>query len=206
MKKDHLNLDFVEDESHAFVPNLDNTTEIAKTLVAFANTNGGTLIVGAKSNKKMVGIFPSDEIEKLKSVSMNCNPLLVCKTEVQEIGFRLILIVQVKKTGTGPHFSVNTSGKKEAWIREGAQNLRANKLLLSSWKYKDENGCLPDVFSVQECRIIEIIKENPDISLTQIYKKSQFTIDTVDYSLVRLLNWNVIKMRIAENACFFNLQ
>src|SRR5262245_46673150 len=46
-------------EFKAFVPTED---AVAKVLVAFANTNGGTLIIGVKDDATIVGV-PEDQIK-----------------------------------------------------------------------------------------------------------------------------------------------
>lgn len=205
MKSDKINLNLGQNESQVFVQNLDDSFEIAKTLVALANTKGGKLIVGLKSNGKIIGIFPDDEIEKLRCISKGCIPELFYQIEIQEIGFRLILIVSIEKSLNPPHFVINEFGKKITYIRVGMQNVLANKIRLQMWKYKDQNGEFPNLFSPEEFKIIEIIKSNPSISHTQIYKKSDIAIDTIDYCLVRLINWNIIQMEITESGSFFSV-
>ena len=204
METDDLDFRLGESESQAFVQNLENAAEIARTLTAFANTCDGKLIVGLKSNGKVTGIFPDEELDRLKNIILAENLHLNYETKILAIGFRFVLIIYVEKSNTRPHFSRNELGKKEACIRVGKQNIPANKILLSTWKY--ENATQPTTLSPDEYQLIELIKENSNISLTQIYKKSQIPINIVDYSLVRLINWNIIEIKTTEKGCFFGVQ
>lgn len=205
MKSDKIDLSLEQNESQAFVQNLDDSFEIAKTLVAFANTNGGKLVVGLKPNGKIVGIFPDSEIKKLKNITKKCLPEISYHIEVKEVNFRLILIVNIEKSLAPPHFLINEQNKKVTYIRADDQNVLANKICIQAWKYKDQNGELPNMFSPEESKIIEIIKSISGISLSQIYKKSDKGIDTIDYCLVRLINWNIIQMKITETGAYFSV-
>lgn len=205
MKSNKIAFPFDQNESQTFVQNLDDSFEIAKTLVAFANTNGGKLIVGVKSNYKIIGIFPEDEIRKLENINKECFPQLSFQTEIQERGFRFILIISIEKSSILPHYINDQLNKKVTYIRVGQQNILASKLQIQAWKYKDRNSVCPGLLSPEESKIVEIIKLNPQISQTQIYKKSDFPIDTIDYCLVRLINWKKIQMKITETGSIFDI-
>lgn len=194
-----------ENESQTFCKNLDDSIEIAKTIVAFANTKGGRLVIGLKSNGKIIGILPSDEISKLEKIISTYALSLDISSKIIEIGFRLILIVEIKKSDILPVYFSNESNKKEVYIRNDKRNITANKLLLGTWKYEEKNGNLPEKLSDKEIQIVEIIKLNPNLSLTQIYKRSNLAIDEVDYTLIRLINWQVVEMKITEISSFFNV-
>lgn len=203
MKADSLGIYLGENENQSFVQNLDDSIEIAKTIIAFANTKGGKLIVGLKPNGKIIGIFPSDEINKLDRIIDVCDPNLKVNSQIVEIGFRLLLVVNIEKSDIHPLYFTNESGKKEVYVRSNKLNILANKILLNVWKFKEKNGDLPEILSDNEIQIVDIIKLNPNLSLTQIYKKSNLTIDEVDYILVRLINWKIVETKITETGSFF---
>lgn len=203
MKADSLGIYLGENENQSFVQNLDDSIEIAKTIIAFANTQGGKLNVGLKPNGKIIGIFPNDEINKLDRIIDVCDPNLKVDSQIVEIGFRLVLVVNIEKSDIPPLYFTNESGKKEAYIRSNKLNILANKILLNVWKFKEKNGDLPEILSDNEIQIVDIIKLSPNLSLTQIYKKSNLTIDEVDYILVRLINRKKIEMKITEIGSFF---
>lgn len=203
MKADSLGIYLGENENQSFVQNLDDSIEIAKTIIAFTNTKGGKLIVGLKPNGKIIGIFPSDEINKLDRIIDVCDPNLKVNSQIVEIGFRLLLVVNIEKSDIHPLYFTNESGKKEVYVRCNKLNILANKILLNVWKFKEKNGDLPEILSDNEIQIVDIIKLNPNLSLTQIYKKANLTIDEVDYILVRLINWKIVETKITETGSFF---
>ena len=50
-----------EHQQQDFKFRIDSTAKIAKTLSAFANTDGGKLLIGVKDNGKITGIDPEEE-------------------------------------------------------------------------------------------------------------------------------------------------
>ena len=44
---------------------IDDSKKIARTLAAFANTDGGRLLIGVKDNGKITGIDPNEEIHMI---------------------------------------------------------------------------------------------------------------------------------------------
>ena len=51
-----------EGQQLGFTIRIDNKQEVARTLVAFANTDGGKLLIGVKDNGKAIGVDPEDEL------------------------------------------------------------------------------------------------------------------------------------------------
>ncbi|MEX2513026.1 MAG: ATP-binding protein [Cyclobacteriaceae bacterium] len=108
MKPEGLHLDF----KHG----LTSQKKIAKTLLAFANTEGGEIIVGVSDERKFIGIDPQEEMFMVFEAIRNyCQPTINVKFEVfefnpleEEIGQneKYLLIVNVPKSETSPHLFV----------------------------------------------------------------------------------------------------
>ena len=54
-----------EDESLDYKQTITSASKIAKTMAAFANHHGGTLLVGVKDNRKVSGIKSDEEFYML---------------------------------------------------------------------------------------------------------------------------------------------
>lgn len=64
-----------EGERLDFKQSINNAEKIAKTLVAFANTSGGKLLVGISDQKKITGIDEHEEIYMIdKAAREFCHP------------------------------------------------------------------------------------------------------------------------------------
>src|SRR6056297_2365686 len=85
---------------------LSSPLPILKTLVAFANTAGGTLIVGLADDRHPVGVEdPLAEEERLCNlIADSISPRLVPSVELATVDGKTLLVVELFLSGTRPHF------------------------------------------------------------------------------------------------------
>ncbi|MCL6259876.1 ATP-binding protein [Aquiflexum sp. TKW24L] len=109
-----------ESQTIDFKQLIKSPQKIAKTLVAFANTEGGIIVIGVSDNKKIIGIDPEEEIFMVeKAISENCTPPPIIHFELFEtLGMdeknieieKSVLLVHVQKS-TQKHFFKNENGE-----------------------------------------------------------------------------------------------
>ncbi len=96
-----------EGKTLEFKRDISSPRNILKTLVAFANTAGGRLIIGVEDDSKAVlGVEnPLDEEERLCSlIADNIEPRLVPNVEMVSFEDKTLLIVEVYPSGSRPHW------------------------------------------------------------------------------------------------------
>ncbi len=97
---------------------------ILKTIVAFANTAGGTVVIGVKDKTKdLIGL--SDillEEERIANVvNDSISPHIFPEIEIQSIRGKELLIIRVPHS-VGPHFIKSEGSEKGVYIRFGSTN------------------------------------------------------------------------------------
>jgi len=115
-----------------FKQSINKRSRIAKTLIAFANTEGGKLIVGISDRKKIKGIDPEEEIFMINKANEEfCLPPVHLKFEVFEIDVLdgkeieeeiYVLIVHIAKSNRR-HAYKDPDGSMTVYLREGDQTL-----------------------------------------------------------------------------------
>lgn len=93
-----------------FVLNLDDEDSLLKIITAFANSDGGDLLIGINNKSKIIGLSPERAIEDLET--------LITKNKLSEkiqlhslyIGHHIVLRIQVFKSST--KHSLIEQGKK----------------------------------------------------------------------------------------------
>jgi len=115
-----------EGETIEFKENIPREpTELAETVVAFSNTNGGAILLGINDNGEITG-FRSPEIEKERVINIlrtHCEPPITPIIEVKYIQGKSILLLQVKEGDKKPY----TVGDKGVYIRCGATDRIATR-------------------------------------------------------------------------------
>lgn len=121
-----------ENEALDFKLSISNSSKIAKTLVAFANTRGGTIAIGINDHKKIIGIDPEEELFMInKAAEDYCIPPVQYKSAVYEISYLedeklaeelLILIIDVSKSNE-EHRLLSKENIPLKYIRIGDKNI-----------------------------------------------------------------------------------
>lgn len=118
-KPEDLHTEFKLQEAHP--------DDLAAALVAFANTDGGRLILGVADDRSVVGVSDPDRLARtVDSVaSQNCQPPITILQEIVAKDGRPILVVNVPKgderpyaTNRGVYFIRTTSGRRRASRQE----------------------------------------------------------------------------------------
>ena len=108
-----------ESKTLEFKVRVPETRLIASNLVAFANTNGGKLIIGVDKNQRIVGV---DNIEYARQVinqaGNTISPPLEINTQTLGIKGKKVLVVEIPKGDKSPYFAGG-----QAWQRVGVSNI-----------------------------------------------------------------------------------
>ena len=188
--------------SQIFIENSNDSIEVAKSIVALANSKGGSLYIGIKKTGKIIGVFPDVEILRISDITQSiCDPKISYTTTVLREGFRLILEISVLKSNSPPVYLIN-NGIRDVYIRKQCRTFKANSILENVLKYKFKFRLPPIELTQAEISIQNLINSNPKISLTQIYKKSKIPMKEIDTILVRLICWKLVYLEITENNSF----
>lgn len=102
--------------------------KIVREMVAFANAEGGTVLVGVDDDGTISGLrHPEGEAHVIRKALMLCRPLLQFSEEAIPVGgARSILRYDIPESARKPHFLLQ-DGTKEAYVRVGDESLRASR-------------------------------------------------------------------------------
>lgn len=78
--------------------------EMGKSIVAFANTNDGALIIGVSDDKTLRGCSMKDE-QSMTNTAHDCKPSIYPEIEKIEIDGKLIFVVKVRRSGSGVDYA-----------------------------------------------------------------------------------------------------
>ncbi len=116
-----------------FKRDLSSVKPLMKTLVAFANTAGGKLIIGIADDKQVIGVDdPLTEEERLGNlVADSITPRLVPSIEMVTIESKTLLIVEVYLSNTRPHWLTALGLERGVMVRLGSSNRQAGLELIA---------------------------------------------------------------------------
>jgi len=123
-----------ESKTLEFKENTKSLTSIVKTVIAFANTAGGTIVIGIKDKEKQImGVEkPLFEEEKLSNtIADSISPLIIPDIQILNIRNKELLAIQVPHM-VGPFYLKSAGLEYGTYVRLGSTNrLADSKIILS---------------------------------------------------------------------------
>lgn len=133
-------LKMIEEGEHQrqdFKTRVDDARKIARTLVAFANSDGGRLLIGVRDDGSVAGVQAEEEWHMIQEAAqVHCRPAVPFEVQVWKTEYRTILEVQIPRSAQRPHFCTSEEGGWVAYLRHGDQNLKANAVMVKVWQYE----------------------------------------------------------------------
>jgi predicted HTH transcriptional regulator len=195
---EHQQLDFKHE--------IDDARKIARAMAAFANSSGGTLLIGVKDNGSIVGIKTDEELYMLQAAAeYYSKPKISYKVEVIEIENKTILKVSIPASKTLPHFVKNESGKWQAYYRVDDKNILLNHLAIQILKNTHKQQRKRHVLSKNELKIIATFKENNIQNIKNIEEKSLLPYSIIQNTLIKLVQLNILTYKITISGISFEL-
>ena len=136
MKFNHL-LQSQEGKTLEFKRDLSSPENIMKTLVAFANTAGGILLIGVENDHTVIGIpgNPLDEEERLSNmIADSIAPRLIPNIELVPSKNLTLLAVEVFPSQLRPHYLKQKGEQQGVFVRLGSTNRQADLPLIEELK------------------------------------------------------------------------
>lgn len=112
---------------------ISDARKIAKSLSAFANTQGGRLLVGVKDNGKIAGVRSEEEIYMIDAAAqMYCQPPVKLENYIYKVEGKDVLEVRVAESDRKPICALDETGKAWAYVRIKDENILASPVHLKS--------------------------------------------------------------------------
>jgi predicted HTH transcriptional regulator len=197
-KGEGLHLDFKYEVSDA--------KKIARSLVAFANTDGGKLLIGIDDDGIIKGIQSEEEKFMIEHAAKEyCKPEVIFITEEWNIKGKKVLEVDIPISKNYPHKAPDQTGKYKAYIRFEDQNLVANSILVKIWNKEKSVKDIQLVFTDELKQILKFIEQNEPVTVHELKLKFNMSKFEAEHLLSDLIIFDVLKLEITETSINFYL-
>ena len=131
-----------EGKTLEFKRDLSSPEKVLNTLIAFANTAGGLLVIGVENGTKRVhGLLdPLKEEERLASlISDRIAPRLIPTVDVIAWRSAQLIVVEVFPSSNRPHYLKNLGPEEGVFVRIGSTNRKADAALTQEMRRMASN-------------------------------------------------------------------
>jgi len=173
---------------------ISDSRKIARSLVAFANTDGGRLLVGVKDNGRIAGVRSEEEYYMVESAAkMYSNPKIEFTTRQHFVDGKTVLEVIVEPSSEKPYFALDDEGKWWAYFRKDDENRLANKIMIEVWKLqKSPDGILIN-YSDDEKILLDYLATNEKISVSKFSRIAHLTYKKAEEIIINFRTLNILK-------------
>jgi predicted HTH transcriptional regulator len=197
-----------EHQQQDFKFRIDSNIKIAHTLSAFANTDGGRLLIGVKDNGKITGVDPAEEYFMIEGAAdLYCKPAVAFNYKIFDVDHRLVLLVDVPASLSRPHKVIEKDGTVQAYIRQDDQNFVANKVLLRYLSDRNPKTKAKNLvaYGPAERSLFDFLSVNDEISVSKFSRIAKIPLFKAEKILALFLKWEVIVFRASEKGIRFSL-
>ncbi len=185
---------------------VSDSKKIARTLAAFANTDGGILLIGVKDNGKVVGVNGDEEYYMVESAAqLYCKPPVLFEVQPWTVNGKTVLEVKVEKSNKRPHLAPDKDGKYSAYIRVADENFVANPILVKAWKKMGHHKSKAFAYTEKYNAMLNLLGENEQLSLLQLCKQLFISERETEDMLVELIVAGLVKVITTEKETFFKI-
>lgn len=185
---------------------INDSKKIAKSLVAFANTDGGRLLIGVKDNGKIAGIQTDEEFYMVEAAAkIYSNPPISFLTKQWQVEGKTVLEITINQSQIKPHFAKDDNGKWLAYIRIADENFLAHKIQIEVWKKQNSPKGIYLSYSDDERALIEFLQQNNSITFSKFLRVARTSRRKAEDILSNFIILNVIRMKTTTEGTFFSL-
>jgi predicted HTH transcriptional regulator len=170
-----------------FKHSINDSKKIARSLAAFANTQGGTLLVGVKDNGSIAGVNTDEEFYMVEAAStLYCKPEVPFEVARWNVNSKTVLEVKVKPSKLRPHKAPDKNGHYKAYIRVADENMVVTPTQLRIWKAERSRLSIGLNLSRAQTVLFEYLKQNPRITVDEFSKLGFLSTTEAERILVNL--------------------
>ncbi len=188
-----------------FKKTITSCEKIARTMVSFANNQGGRLLIGVADDGTIKGVKSEDEERYMitKAAHVFAKPALEPKFEEVYVDDKLVLIVDIAPGDLKPHYALAEDGKWWVYVRVKDKSVLASKIIVDVLKRSSqENGVLIE-YSAKEKNLLEYLEKADRITVKEYCDLIKVGRRAAQRILVNMILSGVIKVHTTEKEEYY---
>lgn len=196
-----------ESETLDFKQTISDASKIAKTLVAFANNKGGTLLIGVRDNGSICGIRSEDEKYMLELAgTFYCEPKIHVSYTEYEIDKKTVIEAKISAGVDKPYYAKDNDGKWWVYHRVNDQSLQASAVMFQVIKKQNRANVEMSSYSFLESEILKVLTLEKPLSLNDIVNLVKIKKNRVIYSLAKLIHFELVSVIHHQKLEYYRLK
>ena len=170
--------------------------KILREMVAFANTDGGVLLVGVNDDGSIPGLkYPDGEAHVISVALKQCRPALRITERYISIGnARWVIQYTIPESRKKLHYLIGTDKTKEAFVRVADQSIKASREIREITRQARRKNGVRFHYGEHEEFLMKYLDEKGSITLHEFIKLRNIRRFIASKKLVRLVLADVLSV------------
>lgn len=186
-----------EHQQQDFKYEISSVSKIAHSISAFANTDGGRLLVGVRDNGTIAGVRSDEEIYMIDAAAhTGCRPEVDCTWETVKAEGHTVLIATIPASTDRPVMAREEDGHWRAYVRVADENIVATPVHLALWRSDQHDAGTLMRFTEQQSSALDLLAKEGEAGLTlnQFCRRVMLSRKSAIRLLADLVRFYLVKM------------
>lgn len=194
-RKDFL-LELIEEGEHEhqdFKFAITDSKKISRSIAAFANNDGGRLLIGVKDNGSIAGMKGDEEYYMIDyAASSHCKPSQKVSYKLYNVAGKFVLWVDIQKSDKLV-YAIDESGKWKAYYRYRDENIQVPGSIAEIVKLQ-KSSKRTAIYADNEALVLEHIVKLGRVTIDSLYAEIKLSRKSLKESIANLVILNVVKL------------
>jgi len=196
-----------------FKRRISSPEKIARTIISFANTKGGTILFGVDDDGSIIGIeSEKSEVDLIEMAGRDfIDPPIQTEIEIVPFDGLDVIVCHVPESKLKPHYFLGSQDRENnentrVYIRVNDKTMMASKEVIRI--LRDENPDAPEMtvaIGENEKRLFQYLELHERITVREFGRLVNISDRRASRILVRLVRVGVIRIHTHEKEEFFTL-
>ena len=193
-----------EHQQQDFKYRVDDARKLAKSVSAFANTDGGRLLIGVRDDGFIAGVRKEGEIYVMHQAAYKyCQPEASVRFDTYHAEGRTVVIATVPPSNKKPICAQDEDGQMRAYIRIKDENIVASPVLFALWRESQKSQGALITYNDDIRQLLGVMQGQ--LTLKQIVQLSKLPRHKVINLLANLIRFGTVKWEYLEQEFLFSL-
>ena len=176
---------------------ISDARKIAKSISAFANTEGGRLLVGVKDNGKIAGVRSEEEIYM---------PPVDIHAYIHKVEGKDVLEVVIDENTQKPVYALDENERKRAYIRIKDETILASPIHLDIWRHNLTEEKVIITYTPREQQILSLLEQHSTLSLNQCQRLTRMNRKRIVSLLADFIRFGLVEPVFYDHTFRFRLK
>ena len=192
-----------EHQQQDFKYRVADACKLAKSVSAFANTDGGRLLIGVRDDGHLSGVRSEEEIYMMHQAAYKyCKPEASIKFDTYHVDGRNIVVATVPPSIKRPVCALDEENRLQAYIRINDENIVASPVHLALWRESQKPQGAMITYNDDICRLLDAIQS--PMTLNQIVRMSRLPRHKVITLMARLIRFGTLRWEYTNQQFLFS--